>query len=302
MKKIIAVILAVSLLLCFSAAFAETNERGKTLNEAETAAVALSMFLGNPILIDSVRSSEYDMVNSRYIYMGNKEEVGYDLMVLIRISDEEVYAWGLDMTPENLVKAKLALDENAPVCALLYDAGNGQEEIAIYEKDYSAGFSYTDFMTDVDRIITLYSGGDMSAESYTEDPILACFPGLGWGMSKDEVMNTTDKDLFTELNAEGETSVYAMPDIYGKSVNVLFIFNDGKLGMFTAMVSEEDSDKYLDALSQAYGTPHKTTFMNALNGRIGTIKDDPDGDYYAWKTEKTLIMFNDTTIQYWPLY
>jgi hypothetical protein len=60
----------------------------------------------------------------------------------------------------------------------------------------------------------------------------------------------------------------ASPEIFGETVTVLFVFNNDKVNMFSAMIGKENSGKYLEALTQAYGTPHQTTLMGALNGKL----------------------------------
>lgn len=301
MKKVIAILLTVLILANISVALADVNWGTKTLNEGETAGYALSMFLGDPSLINVKKNDSFDDINARYMFI-NFEALGCDLGVAIRVSDTQMYFWALDMTPDNLIKAKLVLDEDAPECYVMYYEGNEIKDSATYYKDFSSILTYDSFKSDVERITSSLASGDISVTSGSADPVLACFPGLSWGMTMDEMVNTVGKDLFTELKSEAGTSVMATPEIFGETVTVLFVFNDDKVNMFSAMIGKENSGKYLEALTQAYGKPHQTTLMGALNGKLMAIKDDPSGDCYAWKTDKSLIILDSMSVQYWSLY
>ncbi len=135
------------------------------------------------------QGDSFDDINARYIYIGCKD-LGCDLGVIIRVSDTQVYFWSLDLTPDNLIRAKLALDED----------------------------------------------------------------------------------------------------------------EDNKVNAFSAIISEGKIEQYRSVLTRAYGTPHQTTFMGALNGRWMSIEDDPSGDCYAWQTDKSLIVLDGNMVEYWSLY
>ena len=301
MKKKIAVLMAVILLMNVSAGFAEGIRRRKTLIEVKNAVNALSAFLGDPSLIDMEKTGSSEDINARYIFILS-DSAGCDLGVAIRVSDTQIYLWDLELTPANLIKAKLVLDEDAPACYVLYLEGDELKDSAIYYKEDSSILTYESFKSDVERITSSLASGDMSAATGSVDPILACFPGLSWGMTKDEMINTVGKDLLTEIKLGTDTFVTASPEIFGETVSVVFIFNDDKVNMFTANIDKESWDKYLEALTQAYGKPHQTTHMGALNGTMMDIKDDPSGDCYAWKSNKSLIILDSMSIEYWPLY
>lgn len=297
MKKIIAVLLAAIMLISFSAAIAGET----TLNDAETAGYVLSMFIGDPSLVAADKSSSFDEVNARYIFIGNKD-LYCDLGVAIRISDEQMYFWSLDLTPENLIKARLVLDEDAPLCSVQYYEGNEVKDSELYIKRLSSVYPYEAFEKGVDAIVESLSSGEMSTVSGSADPVLDCFPGFSWGMTREEIMDKCGKDMFTEVEAGDSVSLYATTEIFGKSVMILFVFDDNKVNMFSAFVPEEDSNQYFDALSKAYGNPYKTTLTGAMMGKITSLKDDPDGDCYTWKSDKSLIILNGSSIQYWSLY
>ena len=301
MKKTVAALLAVLFLMSVFAGHAETNWGTKTLNEAEIAGSALAMFLGEPMIIDSEKGSALDEINARYVYILD-DEPGFNLALAIRTSDEQMYFWGLELTPENLMKVKLAFDKDAPICSLLRYEGNEIKDSAVYYKSLSSILPYEDFEKDVDRVVASLSAGDLNAASDAVDPVLSCFPGLSWGMTIDEILNTLGKEQFTISVIDSGVSLKARPVIYGESVLILFIFKDKKLNMFSANCSEDKIDRYIDDLTKAYGTPHKTSIMGALMGQLGTIKDDPSGDCYAWKTDKSLIIVDGNTVQYWSLY
>ena len=301
MKKLIAGLLALSLLMCFSTGIANENWGTTSLNEAQIAGYSIALLLGDPFVINTPKEDSFDEINGRYIYIGY-EELGCDLGIALRISDSQMYFWSLELTPENLTNAKLLLDENAPFCSFTYYENNKIKDIAIYTKSLNSIYSYDDFTSKVDKMIASLSSGDMSAAKPT-DPILACFPGLSWGMSREEMKTTIGNDIFTEIKSEAGTSLFASPTIFGETISVIFVFgSNNKVNMFSAMMSKEKINQYLDALTQAYGTPHKTTFMGALNGRMMPIQDDPNGDYYAWKTDKSLIILDSSSVQYWSLY
>ncbi len=302
MKKLISVILVVSLVACACIALADVNWGSKTLNQGEIAGQTLAMFLGDPLVMNVNKKSNTDEINSRYIYIGS-QDMGCDIAVVLRVSDTQVYLWKLDLTPENLIKAKLALDEDAPACCVAYFEGKEMKDSAVYSKEYRSFLSFDDFKKDVERITSSLGTGDLSATTGSSDPFLATFPGLSWGMTKDEIMNIVGGDHIMKYDLDDGSSLTASIEILGKRVLVLFIFSEkDKLDMIDIVIDKEDSDTCLETLTQVYGKPHKTTLIGAIKGRMMDIEDDPSGNMYAWKTDKSLIMFDDAIVQYWSLY
>ena len=272
------------------------------LNDAEISVYSLQMFLGKPSIIYVKSEEPYDAVNSRYIYIGN-EALGCDLGVAVRASDNQMYFWSMDLSPDNLRRAQLVLDEKAPFCSVIYYEGSDIIDSAVYSRDFSSVVPFDVFEKNVARIVSALSEGDLVENSSIEDPIISCFPGLAWGLSIDDVLRTFDNAAFEEVNSDGGQALLSEPDIYGKKVKILLIFNEeAKLNMLTAVTSEEDKELYLNALTQVYGIPLKTSLLGAMMGRITEIEEDMDGDCYAWKSNKSLVIWNGTLIEYLPLY
>ena len=299
-KKVFAFFLAASLLLFSVAAFASGTG---TLNEAETAGQELAAVLGKPMTVNVNSKESFDVMNARYVWIGN-EALGCDLGLAIRISDEQMYFWNLELTPENLKQVILTLEESAPFCCLLYYENNEVKDSAYYLGPSSSVTSYGQFQSDVERITGSLSFGDTSPAPASDaaDPILSCFPGLEWGMTRNEILDQVGKSKFSSLSSGSDASLIAMPVIYGETVTVVFVFGeDTKLSMFTAVISDEQNSRYLEIYTGLYGTPHVTTLAGAVLGTIGSIRDDPNGDCSVWKTDKTLIILNGGMVQYWPV-
>ena len=304
MKKWIALLIAAALLLGITAGFAEDD----AVKEAEKTMQALQETFGAPRVVD-VEMESIDEVNARYMYVGYKQ-LGADLCLVLRFSDTQVYFWALSLTEENFTKAKqLLLAEDAPLCSIQYYE-NGELKInGAYYKLVSSMLPYDKFMEDVDQVertvfpgITGRSGGN-DKDTSNADPVLSLFPGIKWGMSSDEVMSISEKGLFTStVTSEGST-LMARPNLFGKTTMVLLTFaGEDKLDLIMVPAGKENMDLFKSAYTLAYGTPHRTTLTGALMVKwSGKILDDAQGDYYAWTTRDTLIMINDSMIQYWPL-
>lgn len=244
------------------------------------------------------KNNELDVPNGRFIFLYS-QALGKDLCVGIRKSDTELYFWMMDLTPGNLTDALKVIDEDAPGCYMAVYEGDALKETAAYIKSYGSAMPFDKFMDDVERITSPLMVGDIIAEPGTADPVLACFPGLRWGMTKEEMVNTFDKDMFYEPETE-TVSLDATLKIFGKWTLVAFRFNDGRLKtIYVSLDDKEDCNKYLDALTQAYGTPHQTTYLDAVIGRNKDIEDDPTGDCYAWKTDKLLIILDSRVFTLW---
>ena len=302
MRKAITILLIVSLLTCCSSVLADENLGIKPLSDGEIAGKTLAVFLGDPLVINMEKADSFDDINTRFLLIGHLGLNG-DLGVAVRVSDSQMYFWSLDLTPSNLIKAKLVLDEDAPYCYVLYYEGNEIKDHAAYYKNLSSNNAYDNFKSEVERITSSLTYGKTSEAAESVDPILACFPGLSWGMTKDVMIKSFGKDLFHEYETDTGTSVSAAPEIFGEQILTIFVFNkDEKLSMFSGIIVEADKDPYLETLTQVYGTPHQTTLNNALDWIQSDIHDDSNGDCYAWKTDQSLIIMDSMMIQYWALY
>ena len=277
----------------------------KSLNEAEIDAIALSGFLGDPMLLN-VRQDDggIDGINARSIYIENKN-LNCDLAVVIRISEEQVYMWSLDLNPENLVKAQLVFDEDAPFCSIARYGNNNQlVDSAYYIDDLRSLHSYAEFEYEVKRIISSLSTGTITTGTGLVDPILSVFHGIEWGMSKNEVKNMCH-EIIVDDGSEGFKGIADKEIIFDEDVEVMFLFTDDKLSMITIIHSQENTNRYIEELKKAYGDPLQTTWMETTMAKFSSMKEDPDGDVYAWTTDKSLIVLHikdSGMLEYKPLY
>lgn len=270
----------------------------KSLSEAEIAGEALALMLGEPMVLNTGSLNSYDVVNSRFVYIKDKQ-----LLAVIRTTENQLYVWEYELSPMNLMKASLIFDENAPVCCVSLTEGSQMINYAIYQKSRKTVYSFDKFKQELENVKEKLSSGNLSGKSGNADPILSCFPGLSWGMTVNEAMTILDSDSFKVLEAEGRPGLSGSIEVYGKSVMVMIgTSSKGKLNTIIAFIDEEDSKQMYDELMKAYGKPYRTTFMKAMSVLTGEIEEDPEGECYVWMTDKTKIIMDNDTIQYWSLY
>ena len=298
MKKLITALLSVLLVSSFFTATNVCYGEGAGDNP-KVDALVLSAFLGEPITINSLMDGSIEHLNDRHITIHPNDK---KIIAMIRVSESEMYVWQLELNPENILMAELLLDEKAPMCIVACYEGDAATDYAIYIKSDAAGSSYKSFMNEVDRITKSLSAGNISTRSDTEDPILSCFSGLSWNMTRDNLLKSIDNDRFTKMDYESEDTLAGSIIIRDKAVTLLFGLKNNKLSTVWALIDENEGDAYLNIFKEVYGDPHKTTYANAFMGKVMAIKDDPNGDCYAWKTDKTLIIMQNSRIEYAPLY
>ena len=297
MKKLIAVFLALVIIMLSSIGLADANWGTKSLNDAEIDAVALSAFLGDGKIMNLPSGTDEDVVNSRYIFIGDKT-LGADLVVMIRISDSQVCLWMLELNKENLIKAKLALNEKAPLCYVsLYENGI-ETKSAMYVQSFSSIFPYDKFSSDAEEVFRAI-GGEVG-ENVSDDPVLSLFPGLVWGMTQDEMIAKYGSDYFTEVG-KTEKIMASVKSVLGEDTHIVFMFSEGKLDSITLMTVKERLDQFREAYKSIYGEPIKVSFMDTV---FGDYSEKADGDSDAWRTGQTYIMINGWVddIEYKPLY
>ena len=161
MKRTIAALLALMIACCFTDAFVE--EGTVTLNDGELAATAYAMFVGEGYNVPLDKIYSYDEINSRFIFIGS-ESLGADLVVLIRISEDTVCYWPMELTQDNLIRARLALDEEAPFCLVTAYENEILTDSAMYIKSLGALLTYESFMSDAERIMAAAADGLVPSE------------------------------------------------------------------------------------------------------------------------------------------
>lgn len=297
MKKLIAFLLAAMLMFPFSLGAADVNWGTKDLNEGEIAAYVLSVLWGNGAVMDLEPMIDYDKINSRYIFIGD-EELGSELVVMIRTSESQVCLWMLDLNKENLIKAKTAMDENAPMCYVaLYENGT-EAKSAIYIKSLNMIFPYEKFSSDMEDVFKAISGEMSQDVSY--DPVLSLFPGLVWGMSQDEMIEKYGSYSFSDVG-KVENIIGAYKSVLGVETHIAFMFYEGKLDSIVLLGVKDRIEQFMEEYSKIYGEPVKVSFMDTI---MGDYTEKADGDSYVWKAGQTYIMINGMIpdIEYKPLY
>ena len=295
MKKLIAFFLIVVLMMLSAIGFADANWGTKSLSDAEIAAYALSAFLGDGKIMNLPSGTDDDVVNSRYIFVGDKT-LGADLIVMIRISHSQVCLWMLELNKENLIKAKLALDEKAPLCYVsLYENGI-ETKSAMYVQNLSSFLPYDKFSSDVEDVLKAI-GGEVGKE-VSDDPVLSLFPGRG--MTQDEMIAKYGSDYFTDVG-KTENVMASVKSVLGEDTHVVFMFSEGKLKSITLIAVKERLDQFKEVYISIYGEPIKVSFMDTV---FGDYTEKADGDSYAWKAGQTYIIINGRVddIEYKPLY
>jgi len=297
MKRWIAVLIVLSLLLGISAGFAEED----AAKDVENARQALAEIFGEPETL-TVQRQGFDDINARYMYIGYKA-LGADLCLVIRKSETEVYFWALSLTQENFTQAKAVFSEDAPICCIQYYEGTELKVNGVYSRQVSSVLPYDEFLGKVDEVENTVLPKESRQEIAKSDPIFSYFSGVKWGMSRDEVINTCGRGKFLMIGSSDSSSLMARPTIYMETVIVGFTFGSAnKLNMIMVSTGGENIDLYKSSYSLAYGKGHQTTLTGALNAMLGgTIKDDPSGNCYAWRTSDTLIIVDENVIQYWAL-
>ena len=135
----------------------------------------------------------------------------------------------------------------------------------------------------------------------TNDPILALFPGIAWGMKKDEMIRKYSSDMIIDISDEDTTECVSMADIYGEKVFIMFGYEDEKLDMIYAIYSQEKTDLYLTDMTKDYGKPVRTlSFFEFMDELI----EVENGDVAMWRTENsniTIELLDAGSVTYRPL-
>jgi len=296
-KKWIAILITISLLLGISAGFAEED----TEKAVEDTRQAMNELFGEARLLN-LEGEGVDEPNARYIYLGYKD-LGTDLCLVLRKTPTQVYFWAASLTRENFDKAKTLFTEEAPICCIQYYEGNELKINGVYSRQLASVLSYESFqekVADAEKAIFSETSRKEIAKS---DPVFSQFPGIKWGMTRDEVISTCGRGKFLLLGSSGSSTLMARPNIYLETVNVIFTFGDeDKLSMIVVSSGGENMDRYKSSYTLAYGKPHQTTLTGAVRAVYGEeIKDDSGGDCYAWKLSDTLIIVDESSVQYWAL-
>ncbi len=288
----ILIILLLSILVFSSTSIAESDVEKNSLNAAKIATTNLEASFGKGILVPAEQSFGYDIVNSRLIAIG-EESLGGDLAVIIRTSVSQVCYWSLPLTKENLEKAYEVLDEDAPFCRVSFRL-EGAYKAAMYINTSDTKFPYNSFLTDVE-IITNYLFNGLLGTNDTADPVLSIFPGIEWGMTKEEIQNKFGQDTFKYGDP---WMIESSQNILGKRTLLFFTFSNERLSEISLFNADKN---FLEEIKKIYGQPKKISYEDTY-GRIYDEKADGDCNY--WSTFDTIILVTDSvdTIKYRPKY
>ena len=264
----------------------------KTLNEGEIATKVYSYIWGEPDIAYAEKMNDYDDINSRFVFIGNKSYPS-DLVVMIRVSDERLYYWPLELNKKNLLQAKTILDEDAPFCCVAKYIDEKLEKSSVFVKSLQKQFAYKDFLNAVEDIMKSVPEELESTVNKT-DPFLAAFPGINWKMSKDDIKLKYGKDQFEDL----EVALLSSKMIDNESFSYTFLFAENKLLEISVSIPEERLNYYYDMLVETYGTPIMTTYIDFC---IGRLIETTDGDAWAWQIGTTNICISNSTIKYRPM-
>ena len=145
MRKVIVLLLCVSLLFGILTS-AEAESDTAALNEGEISAAAFSALAGEGGRGSFDPINPEDVIDSRIIIV-NPELKDQELIIMIRVSESEVYCWAMKLTSDNLALSQAALSEDAPLClVILYLDGKTPYAIG-YTEDEKDIFTFDDFMT-----------------------------------------------------------------------------------------------------------------------------------------------------------
>ena len=271
----------------------------KSLSDAEIAVYAFSAFVGQGKVVRTPAMSDKYTANTRMIIIGDKA-LGSDLVVTIRISDDAVYMWTLELTKDNLIKAKLALDENAPLCAVSLIENGVETKSAMYFSEYRALMSYEYFISEVDDIFRMVSDSNMSEQDIANDPVLSFFPEFSWTMTQQDMYEKYGYDSFSDVG-RSEDGMTAKKDILGKETIILFAFNKGKLSEIALVGVGDTLDQLIDKYTGLYGNPVRASAIDAM---LGNFSESEKADCYIWKAGNTYILIPDSSsmVRYMPLY
>ena len=121
------------------------------------------------------------------------------------------------------------------------------------------------------------------------DPILSLFPGIAWGMKKNDMVVKYGSDKIMDISDEEHSVCVSVLDIYNEEVVIIFSFTDEKLDNILAIYSEENTDLYLADMMKDYGIPIRTLSPYVY---MDNIKEVKNGNIAIWRTENSNIIIN----------
>lgn len=140
-----------------------------------------------------------------------------------------------------------------------------------------------------------------SCEDHNNDPVLSLFPEIRWGMTMEEVLDRYSKEDFN-IRSGGSSTLTVMTKVCLADAVILLMFEDNRLDKIMMSATEINDSLFQLKMITEYGSPVRTTMMNAILGQHGGIQEDPDGDTFAWQTDSSLILYTEGGhAEYWSL-
>ena len=304
MKKIVTLLVSISILfgmLGFAAAEGETEIE---INEGMVAAYYYSLDMGdNGHIVKMNSTNPADQINSKFVFI-NTRLPGEEIAVMIRISETELICWQKPLTKENLDLALVVLHKEAPYCRTEVLIEGEPEMKAEYVKDSDSSLSFYEFKEMSKMYLYSTRNGRIAEEEPSGDPVLSLFPEVRWGMTPEATLAAYGQDTFPEAERKDGGDMVAHPTILGQEEVIHFIYLNGKLWDIT-MIGRKDIPKIADQLTETYNTLYgqakRGIYSNVLNG---DYSESDTADTSFWIFNRTAILMPDSRawVLYRPLY
>ena len=301
MKKLfsIAALLLIAFTSIFVFPYGGQADEASNQRDAELAVSVASFGLGEPQSFASIsKDSSNDGIGTRAV-MVNKNDSEHTITAMVRVSNDTVAVWVLDYSSPNLTSAtSLLFDEKAPLCILSYSVNYETKDYVYYNPKGKNFRSYSEFLNQVEKIKHSLFDNTMTADRVNYDSLLSQFPGIDWGMTREELFNLYGSKQFKENELDMDVpdfgkivSSYLTAEVsVGQNVvSYFFSFDKVTKGLNSITVMFEDDQQlsnYIDELSVRYGSPKKTSSGNTVMG----VQEDVNGDMYYWQVGSTYII------------
>ncbi len=297
MKRIMTLLVSISILfgvLAFAAAEGETTA---ALNAGEEWAAVYSGIVGEGQVMQMEPLNPSDGINSRFIFI-NDQWPELELRVAVRTSETEVVCWRLPLSKNNVSLALGTLYNHVPMCYVESRKDGEMPETAMYIRSTANSTTFAKFLVDAKQIVRSARYGKIAAEEPSADPVLSLFPGIRWGMTNEEMVADYG------LEAIPDDLKVSTRTILGKEVDVCFSYKDGILNVIGLVGSENIAsirDQLIETYNTLYGEAKRVNYMKAISrDYTENVKDDCN----CWIFKRTVILIPDekNLVSYQPIY
>ncbi len=303
MKKIVILLVSISILfstLGFAAAEGETTA---ALNAGEEWAAVYSGIVGEGQVMQMEPLNPSDGINSRFIFI-NDQWPELELRVAVRTSETEVVCWRLPLSKNNVSLALGTLYNHVPMCYVESRKDGEMPETAMYIRSTANSTTFAKFLVDAKQIVRSAHYGKIAGEEPSADPVLSLFPNIRWGMTNEEMV--AEYGLAPNHPEIREVSPPLHLTILGREATVAFIYADsGKLTHIVWFDREESfasiRDQLIETYNTLYGEAKRVNYMKAISGDYTeNVKDDCN----CWIFKRTVILIPDekNLVSYQPIY